>query len=207
MHLTSRPLAHVFRVSEKILLKWSSRGNSLFIIFYFAPHRLSLDGTQLGADRFQSKSQASSREVAVLVKDILASKGTNVVTINPTAGLIEATNLMAERRIGAIVILGADDRIVGILSERDIVRVLAEHGPKVLSEPVSQVMTRDVKTCSEDENIGDLMSRMTVGKFRHLPVVQREKLIGIVSIGDVVKSRVEEINQEAQTLREYIQTA
>ena len=143
----------------------------------------------------------------MLVKDILASKGANVVTINPTAGLIEATNLMAERRIGAIVILGADDRIVGILSERDIVRVLAEHGPKVLSEPVSQVMTRDVKTCSEDENIGDLMSRMTVGKFRHLPVVQREKLIGIVSIGDVVKSRVEEINQEAQTLREYIQTA
>ena len=68
-------------------------------------------------------------------------------------------------------------------------------------------MTRDVKTCSEDENIGDLMSRMTVGKFRHLPVMQREKLIGIVSIGDVVKSRVEEINQEAQTLREYIQTA
>src|SRR3974390_76675 len=94
----------------------SSRGNFLFIIFYFAPHRLSLDGTQLGADRFQSKSQASSREVAMLVKDILASKGTNVVTINPTAGLIEATNLMAERRIGVIVILGADDRIVGILS-------------------------------------------------------------------------------------------
>ena len=143
----------------------------------------------------------------MLVRDILSSKGTNVVTINPTAGLIEATKLMAERRIGAIVILGADDRIVGILSERDIVRVLAEHGPKVLSEPVSQVMTRDVKTCSEDENIGDLMGRMTVGKFRHLPVVQREKLIGIVSIGDVVKSRVEEINQEAQTLREYIQTA
>jgi len=78
MHLTSRPLAHVFRVSEKILLKWSSRGNSLFIIFYFAPHRLSLDGTQLGADRFQSKSQASSREVAMLVKDILASKGTTL---------------------------------------------------------------------------------------------------------------------------------
>ena len=139
----------------------------------------------------------------MLVRDILSSKGTNVVTINPTAGLIEATKLMAERRIGAIVILGADDRIVGILSERDIVRVLAEHGPK----PVSQVMTRDVKTCSEDENIGDLMGRMTVGKFRHLPVVQREELIGIVSIGDVVKSRVEEINQEAQTLREYIQTA
>ena len=143
----------------------------------------------------------------MIVKNILAGKGDNVITINPTADVIAAAKLMAERGIGAVVVLGADHRIVGILSERDIVQALAKHGLAVLSEPVSQVMTREVKTCSEDDTIGDLMARMTVGRFRHLPVVQQEKLIGIVSIGDVVKSRVEEIDQEAKTLREYIQTS
>ncbi|MGC2827507.1 MAG: CBS domain-containing protein [Pseudolabrys sp.] len=143
----------------------------------------------------------------MIVKNILAGKGDNVITINPTADVIAAAKVMAERGIGAVVVLGADHRIVGILSERDLVQALAKHGLAVLSEPVSQVMTREVKTCSEDDTIGDLMARMTVGRFRHLPVVQQEKLIGIVSIGDVVKSRVEEIDQEAKTLREYIQTS
>ena len=148
-----------------------------------------------------------TEEATVIVKNILAGKGDNVITINPTADVIAAVKLMAERGIGAIVVLGADHRIVGILSERDIVQALAKHGLAVLSEPVSQVMTREVKTCSEDDTIADLMGRMTTGRFRHLPVVQQEKLIGIVSIGDVVKSRVEEIDQETKTLREYIQTA
>jgi CBS domain-containing protein len=112
--------------------------------------------------------------------------------------------LLAEQRIGAVVILGADHRIVGILSERDIVRVLAEHGPTVLNEPVGQVMTRDVKTCSENDTIESLMGRMTTGKFRHMPVVEQGNLIGIVSIGDVVKNRVEEIEHEAEVLRDYV---
>ena len=141
----------------------------------------------------------------MIVKNILSGKGDNVITINPTADVIAAVKLMAERGIGAVVVLGADNRIVGILSERDIVQALAKHGLAVLSEPVSQVMTREVKTCSEDDTIGDLMGRMTAGRFRHLPVVQKEKLIGIVSIGDVVKSRVQEINQEANAMRDYIQ--
>jgi CBS domain-containing protein len=143
----------------------------------------------------------------MIVKNILAGKGGNVITINPTADVIMAVKLMAERGIGAVVVLGADHRVVGILSERDIVKALAEHGSAVLSELVSQVMTREVKTCSEDDTIGDLMGRMTTGRFRHMPVVQQEKLVGIVSIGDVVKSRVEEIGQETKMLREYIQTA
>jgi CBS domain-containing protein len=87
------------------------------------------------------------------------------------------------------------------------VRALAEHGPTGLSEPVGQVMTRNVTTCSEDDTIGDLMGRMTTGKFRHMPVVRQGKLIGIVSIGDVVKNRVEEIEHESEALRDYIQTA
>jgi CBS domain-containing protein len=143
----------------------------------------------------------------MIVKNILADKRGDVVTIEPTADLAAAVKLLAAKSIGVVVILGADYRIAGILSERDIVRVIAEHGPTVLSEPVGQVMTRDVKTCSEDDTIGDLMSRMTTGKFRHMPVVRQGKLIGIVSIGDVVKSRVEEIDHDAKALRDYIQIA
>jgi len=143
----------------------------------------------------------------MIVKNILAGKRGNVVTIEPTANLAAAVKLLAEQRIGAVVIPSADHRVVGILSERDIVRALAEHGATVLSDPIGKVMTRDVMTCSEDDTIEELMARMTTGKFRHMPVVQQGKLIGIVSIGDVVKSRVEEINHEANSLRDYIQTA
>jgi CBS domain-containing protein len=143
----------------------------------------------------------------MIVKNILAAKRGDVVTIEATANLAAAVKLLTEQHIGAVVILGADHRVIGILSERDIVRALAEHGATVLSEPVSQVMTRDVNTCSEGDAIGDLMGRMTTGKFRHMPVVQQGKLIGIVSIGDVVKSRVEEIDHEAKALHDYIQTA
>src|SRR5271169_6614140 len=140
----------------------------------------------------------------MIVKNILANKRSDVVTIEPTADLSAATKLLAERRIGAVVVLGADHRIVGILSERDIVRVLAEHGPTALNELVGQVMTRDVKTCSEDDTIEGLMGRMTTGKFRHMPVVEQGKLIGIVSNGDVVKNRVEEIEHESEALRDYV---
>jgi CBS domain-containing protein len=146
-------------------------------------------------------------DAAMIVKNILAAKCGDVVTIEPTANLAAAVKLLTERHIGALVILGTDHRVIGILSERDIVRALAEHGPTALSEPVSQVMSHDVKTCSKDDTIADLMGRMTTGRFRHMPVVQQEKLIGIVSIGDVVKSRVEEIDHEAKALRDYIQTA
>ncbi|MGO9634296.1 MAG: CBS domain-containing protein [Steroidobacteraceae bacterium] len=140
----------------------------------------------------------------MIVKNILLGRRGNVVTIEPSADLAAAVKLLAERRIGAVIILGGDHHIVGILSERDIVRALAEHGPTALNEPVGQVMTRDVKTCSEDDTIEDLMARMTKGKFRHMPVVEQGKLIGIVSIGDVVKNRVEEIEHESEALRDYI---
>jgi len=141
------------------------------------------------------------------VKAILSRKGGDVVTIAPTASLAEAVKLLAERRIGAIVVTSADLRVAGILSERDIVRVLAASGPAVLQEPVASVMTRKVVTCGEAETVVDLMERMTIGKFRHLPVVERGRLVGIISIGDVVKLRVEEIESESKALREYIATA
>lgn len=141
------------------------------------------------------------------VKAILAAKGGDVVTIEPTADLAAAAKLLAERRIGAVVILGAERRIVGILSERDIVRALAERGPAALQEAVGQVMTRNVASCGEDETISSIMERMTAGKFRHMPVVEAGRLAGLVSIGDVVKLRVEEMEREASALKDYIRTA
>jgi CBS domain-containing protein len=112
--------------------------------------------------------------------------------------------MLAERRIGAVVILGADHRIVGILSERDIVHALAEHGPTALHKTVGQFMTRDLKTCSENDTIESLMGRMTTGKFRYMPVVEQGKLVGIVSIwrcGREPRRR----EREAAALRDYIQ--
>jgi CBS domain-containing protein len=141
------------------------------------------------------------------VRAILSRKGRDVATIAPTATLSEAVSLLAQRRIGAVIVTGADDRVAGILSERDIVRVLSERGPAVLQENVAAVMTRKVMTCNESDTVVALMERMTAGKFRHLPVVEQGKLVGVISIGDVVKSRVEEFEGETEALREYIATA
>jgi CBS domain-containing protein len=141
------------------------------------------------------------------VKAILSRKGGDVATIAPTAQLSDAVKLLAERRIGAVVITGPGDRVAGILSERDIVRVLAARGPAALTEQVGAVMTRNVVTCTSAETVIDIMERMTTHRFRHLPVVEQNSLIGIISIGDVVKRRVEEIEGETNALREYIATA
>jgi len=141
------------------------------------------------------------------VSIILAAKGREVVTIEPGATLKSAVALLAERRIGAVPVLGADNRIVGILSERDIVRAVAEAGAAALEQPVSQSMTRKVSTCTESETIATLMERMTAGKFRHLPVVDQGRFVGIVSIGDVVKHRLQEMERDSAAMRDYIQTA
>jgi CBS domain-containing protein len=141
------------------------------------------------------------------VSIILAGKGRDVVTIEPNATLAAAVELLAEKRIGAVVIVGADRRIVGILSERDIVRALAEQGRKALDEPVSAAMTRKVSTCHERETISSIMERMTLGKFRHVPVVDQGRLAGIISIGDVVKHRLSEVERDSAALRDYILTA
>ena len=141
------------------------------------------------------------------VKTILAAKGGDTISIEPTADLAAAAQLLAKHRIGAVVIRGPGGRLAGILSERDIVRSIAEHGAAALALPVGQVMTRNVATCGEDDSIASIMERMTTGKFRHLPVLAEDELIGLVSIGDVVKQRVEEIEGESEALRDYIRTA
>src|SRR5271163_4381195 len=113
------------------------------------------------------------------VSIILAHKGRDIVTIEPSASLAEAIGVLAQKRIGAALVLGADRRIAGIISERDIVRALAERGAAALDEPVSGTMTRKVETCNEGETVANIMERMTAGKFRHMPVVDQGRLTGI----------------------------
>lgn len=141
------------------------------------------------------------------VKAILSTKGGDIVTIEPSATLADAAKTLASHRIGAVVVSDSDRKVSGILSERDIVRVLGERGAAVLSQPVDTVMTRKVVTCTETDTIGALMERMTAGKFRHIPVVDGGRLVGIVSIGDVVKFRLGEMEREQNALRDYILTA
>lgn len=138
---------------------------------------------------------------------ILSQKGTDVATITGNRSVGEAVAELAARRIGALVVVEGRDRIVGIVSERDIVRALAKSGPAMLSDPVSTIMTRDVMTCAEAETVIRVMGRMTRGRFRHLPVATGGRLAGIISIGDVVKARIEEVEREADEMRSYIATA
>ncbi|MDO8878721.1 MAG: CBS domain-containing protein [Pseudolabrys sp.] len=141
------------------------------------------------------------------VKTILAAKGGDIISIEPSADLAAAARLLSTHRIGSVIIRGAGGRLAGILSERDIVRAMAEHGVDAFSVSVGQVMTRNVMTCGENDTIADIMERMTSGKFRHMPVLRDGELIGLVSIGDVVKQRVEECEHDAEALRDYIRTA
>jgi CBS domain-containing protein len=138
------------------------------------------------------------------VKHILSQKGREVVTISSDATLSEAARLMARRHIGAVVVRARDGSITGILSERDLVRAIADESVAALAKTVATRMTRDVTTCIEIDTIEDLMETMTRGRFRHMPVVEDDELVGIVSIGDVVKTRIEETLRETDNLRDYI---
>jgi CBS domain-containing protein len=141
------------------------------------------------------------------VSIILAAKGREVASVEPNATLASAVALLSEKRIGAVLVLGVDRRIAGILSERDIVRALAERGAGALDEPVSRIMTRKVSTCTDGETVSSIMERMTEGKFRHIPVVDQGRVVGIVSIGDVVKHRLQEMERDSAAMRDYILTA
>ncbi len=139
----------------------------------------------------------------MFVRQILRSKGEAIVSIQPTARIADITALMSQKRIGAVVVLDARGQLVGIVSERDIARGLAEHGATLLDMNASQIMTRDIVTCSPDDGIDRLMRKMTTGRFRHLPVMEKATLVGIVSIGDIVKHRLEELESEASLLQDY----
>jgi CBS domain-containing protein len=138
---------------------------------------------------------------------ILAAKGHDVATTQPHRTMREIAAMLAEKGIGAIIVTGGDGEVLGILSERDIVRAIGRHGPDALEESVSKFMTGKVITASMDESIEHVMEQMTARRFRHMPVIHNGRLAGVVSIGDVVKHRLEMIESEHRALREYIASA
>lgn len=141
------------------------------------------------------------------ISDVIRAKGGAVVTVEPQMDVRTLLGVLAEHGIGAAVVSGDGSSVDGIVSERDIVRALAARGATVISEPVSAIMTGDVKTCAPDAPVVDLMRTMTEGRFRHVPVVSDGRLVGIVSIGDIVKNRVGELETERDSLSRYITTA
>jgi CBS domain-containing protein len=143
----------------------------------------------------------------VMVKQILADKGSDVFTLSPEASGLDAVDALARNNVGALIVATADKVIKGIVSERDVVRVLAQRGQDALGKPVSEMMTAKVRTCSEDATVPEVMTLMTEGRFRHLPVERDGKLVGVVSIGDIVKHRIAEIEREAEDIRSYITAA
>jgi len=141
------------------------------------------------------------------VARILAAKGGDVFTIQPHRTLAEVARLLTDKKIGAAVVAGADGLIAGIVSERDIVRAVANGGCAALDEPVTRHMSAKVATTTRSATVRSVMEQMTSGRFRHVPVIEHGRLAGLVSIGDVVKSHIEEIETEHQALREYIASA
>jgi CBS domain-containing protein len=140
----------------------------------------------------------------MLVSHILKEKGRDVLAIAPEATLFEASRVLTLNRIGALLVRDPDGALSGIISERDIVRAIAEEGASALALTVVERMTTDVATCEENDTIAEIMETMTRCRFRHMPVIQEGRVAGIVSIGDVVKIRIAETMREAQALKDYI---
>lgn len=138
------------------------------------------------------------------VAHLLAAKGHDVATVSQSQSVEEALALLKAHGIGALVVTGATPPLVGIFSERDVVRAIADRGADALTERVADLMSVDVTTCDESTLVTDLMSTMTVRRIRHVPVVDHDVLTGIISIGDVVRARLEELEHEKQDLLEYV---
>jgi len=140
----------------------------------------------------------------IRVANILTTKGPEVATISQERTVRDAVEMLRERGIGALVVTGSTPPLSGILSERDVVRALARHGEHVLELKVVDLMSTEVTTCDEQASVNDLMGLMTSLRIRHLPVVQDGSLSGLISIGDVVKARLDELEQERQSLLDYV---
>lgn len=145
------------------------------------------------------------RSLAMSVATILKGKTGSIITISETDSVKDAAALLAQKKIGAVIVTDcATGKVLGILSERDIVRGLSDKGPSILEETVSSLMTRTVVSCSPDDSVERIMQQMTEGRFRHMPVMSGERLVGVISIGDVVKSRLNQLEAETEAMRSYI---
>ena len=138
------------------------------------------------------------------VSAVLKHKGYLVFTVAPQQTVASVIKVLTQNRIGAAPVINEEGQLVGIISERDIIRGMSEHADSVLTLPADRLMTREVRTCSSEDQLVEIMQVMTLLRIRHLPVVQDGALQGIVSIGDVVKQRLEEVQSEAEQLRKYI---
>lgn len=141
------------------------------------------------------------------VAHILAQKGRAVATVQPHASVRDVVEILAAKHIGAIVVADIEGHMHGIVSERDVVRAIAARGCDALEDAVSSIMTKDVVTATEDDGIIDVVSRMSRGRFRHMPVIAGGRIAGIISTGDAVKYRLEQMEREQSALRDYIATA
>lgn len=142
--------------------------------------------------------------MSITVRNMLDIKGRDVVAVSPDKSLLEVAQVLHEKRIGAVVVTSVEGRVAGIFTERDLVRAMAEKGGEVLDEPVSSRMTVSVQKCREETTVNQLMEMMSAGRFRHVPVEEGNRLVGIISIGDVVKSRIREVELEAEQIKAYI---
>ncbi|MBI2735626.1 MAG: CBS domain-containing protein [Rhodospirillales bacterium] len=140
----------------------------------------------------------------MFVSDILSQKGGLVFSVTPDTTAAEVARQLSVKRIGSVLVLNDAGTVVGIASERDLVRALATHGVKAMELEVRQIMTREVVSCHPDDSIDEVMQTMTNGRFRHLPVIHHNELVGLISIGDVVKARLEETQHETEALKAYI---
>jgi CBS domain-containing protein len=175
----------------------------LLLIFEFGqclPHRP-------GGSYFEASDDPVDSGGPMRISDVIRAKGNAVVTVQPEIDVRTLLGVLAEHGIGAVVVSTDGASVGGIVSERDIVRALADRGATVLSEPVSEIMTSHVQTCTLDTPVVELMGVMTRGRFRHVPVVVQDRLAGIVSIGDIVKNRVGELEIERDSLTSYITSA
>jgi len=140
----------------------------------------------------------------MFVSDILTQKGGLVFTVTPGTTVAQIAQQLSTRRIGSVLVMGVNDEVAGIVSERDLVRAMSLHGAAALELEARHVMTREVVTCDPDDSIDHIMETMTQGRFRHVPVVRHGELLGVVSIGDIVKARLEEARHETEALKAYI---
>ncbi len=137
------------------------------------------------------------------VSEILSGKGDDVITVTPETVLVDVAKILAKHKIGALVAKDAS-QVCGIVSERDIVRHVASDGAAALQHTVGQCMTKAVISCTRADTIDTVMEKMTAGRFRHLPVIENGELLGIISIGDVVKRKIEQAERDAEDLKRYI---
>jgi CBS domain-containing protein len=142
--------------------------------------------------------------MSTTVKAMLDNKGRAVVTVEPDRTLLEVAAMLNEKKIGAVIVSGLEGRIAGIFTERDLVNAIASGGASVLEQPVKAKMTTAVRSCGEEDTADELMAVMTAGRFRHVPVEDGGQLAGIISIGDVVKARMREVELEAEQMKAYI---